>query len=412
MNNIDELKSLSDDELLHRVVNLLAQSRRVEWVLVAHIAEVDARRLFAREASPSMIQYCMDVLHLSEGEAYRRIAAARLSRRYPVILSMLEDRRLHLCGLAVLSRHLTDANYEDVLTRATHKTKREIQKLVAELAPKPDVPPTIRKRPQRKANAAPPELCPGRVEAHARSAEPVSPAAPEKRATVEPLSKARYKVEFTASEELRDKLQRLQALMPGSELAAIIDAAVSEKLERVEAKRFGKTKHPRKSLEDADTSPGVRGISAAVRRFVWKRDGGQCTYETEDGRRCPAREKLEFHHDEPYALGGGRGPLNIRLMCSTHNAYMAELDFGKEKMDQYRSSADRVGEPLPAFEPGVDGAHSADGYSLHSNRYGGSSSSIAGNRPAPLMKQLSLLSSLVLETSPTKTLPWPGWPKN
>ena len=79
MNNIDELKSLSDDELLHRVSDLLAQSRRVEWVLVAHIAEVDARRLYAREASPSMIHYCMDVLHLSEGEAYRRIAAARLS---------------------------------------------------------------------------------------------------------------------------------------------------------------------------------------------------------------------------------------------------------------------------------------------------------------------------------------------
>ena len=81
MNNIDELKSLSDDELLHRVSDLLAQSRRVEWVLVAHIAEVDARRLYAREASPSMFQYCIDVLNLSEGEAYRRIAAARLVKQ-------------------------------------------------------------------------------------------------------------------------------------------------------------------------------------------------------------------------------------------------------------------------------------------------------------------------------------------
>jgi len=81
MNKIDELKSLSDDELLHRVSDSLAQSRRVEWVLVAHIAEVDARRLFARETWPSMIQYCIGALHLSEGEGYRRIAAARMSRR-------------------------------------------------------------------------------------------------------------------------------------------------------------------------------------------------------------------------------------------------------------------------------------------------------------------------------------------
>jgi len=52
--NKEELKSLaclSDDELLRRLSDVLAQSRRVESMLVAHIAEVDARRLFAREAS-------------------------------------------------------------------------------------------------------------------------------------------------------------------------------------------------------------------------------------------------------------------------------------------------------------------------------------------------------------------------
>ena len=301
-----------------------------------------------------MFQYCIDVLHLSEGEAYRRIAAARLSRKYPVILTMLEDGRLHLCGIGVLSKNLSDANYEDVLARATHKSKRELEKLVAELAPKPDVPPTIRKRPQRKAKAAPSELsnelCPGRVEQNAPPVQPAPPAAPEKPATVEPLAKSRYKVEFTASEELRDKLKRLEALMPGSDLASIIDAAVSEKLERVEAKRFARTKKPRKSLEEADTSPGVRGISAAVRRFVCERDGNQCTYKSLDGKRCPERDRLEFHHDEPYGVGGDRSANNIRLACTAHNAYMGELDYGKEKMDQYRRSADRVLEPQPTLE--------------------------------------------------------------
>jgi len=354
MNNIDELKSVSDDELLRRVSDLLAQSRRVEWVLVAHIAEVDARRLFAREAWPSMIQYCIGALHLSEGEAYRRIAAARMSRRYPVILSMLEDGRLHLCGISVLSRHLRDANYEELLARATHKTQREIEILVAELDPKPDVPPTIRKRPQRKVEAAPREsaneLVPGRVEQTTPAPEPAPPPAHEKPPTVEPLAKSRYKVVFTASEELRDKLKRLESLMPGSDLASIIDAAVSEKLERVEAKRFGKTKKPRKSLEEADTSPGVRGISAAVRRFVCERDQNQCTFETSDGKRCPERDRLEFHNEEPYGLGGDRSATNVRLLCSSHNAYMAELDYGKEKMDQYRRSVDRIGEPQPTLE--------------------------------------------------------------
>ena len=65
----NKLKSLSDDELLVRQSNILKQSRRVESVLVAHIAEVDVRRLYAREASSSMFKYATDVLHLSEAEA-------------------------------------------------------------------------------------------------------------------------------------------------------------------------------------------------------------------------------------------------------------------------------------------------------------------------------------------------------
>jgi hypothetical protein len=76
----------------------------------------------------------------------------------------------------------------------------------------------------------------------ARVTKEEPPATPEKPATVKPLSPARDKVAFTASEELRDKLERLQALIPGGDLASIIDAAVSEKLGRLEAKRYGKTK--------------------------------------------------------------------------------------------------------------------------------------------------------------------------
>jgi len=83
------LQSIPDDELLHRLAELMGQSRRCEADVVAHIGEVDERRLFAREAFPSMFAYCMDVLHLSEAEAYLRISAARASRKHPMLLSML-----------------------------------------------------------------------------------------------------------------------------------------------------------------------------------------------------------------------------------------------------------------------------------------------------------------------------------
>jgi len=303
-----------------------------------------------------LFNYCTDVLHLSEPVAQLRITA---SRRYPVILTMLEDGRIHLSAIGLLAKHLTDANYEEVLTRATHKSKRQVKELVAELAPKPDAPPSIRKVPERSKNerqapAGPTNTAHTEATSSGQSKpEPPTESAPKQRdprAKVEPLSPARYIVRFTASAELRDKLDRLKGFMPGTDLASMIEAAVTEKLDRIEARRYGKTKNPRKSLEDAATSPGVRGVSAPVARFVWARDGGRCTFVGRNGRRCPEHHGLELHHDDPFGLGGDRSADNLRLMCTAHNLYLAEQDYGKEWMDQFRRSDDCAREPDPSFE--------------------------------------------------------------
>ena len=135
MERTHPLTSFSDDELLRRLSDLLGQSRRDEADLVAHIGEVDRRRLYAREASPSMFGYCTEVLHLSEAEAYLRIAAARAAREHPLLLTLLADGRLHLTAIAKLAPHLTPENREDILERAAHRSKREIEELVAELGP-------------------------------------------------------------------------------------------------------------------------------------------------------------------------------------------------------------------------------------------------------------------------------------
>ena len=123
------LECLSDDELLGNLGDLLRQSRRVESALVAHIGEVDQRRLYAREASPSMFAFCTQVLHLSEAEAYLRIEVARASRKHPVLLEMLSDGRLHLSGIAKLAPHLTEHNRDSLLVRAAGKSKRQIEEL-------------------------------------------------------------------------------------------------------------------------------------------------------------------------------------------------------------------------------------------------------------------------------------------
>jgi len=326
------LELLTDDELLRSLNDLLRQSRRVESTLVAHIGEVDQRRLYASLASPSMFNYCIDVLHLSEHEAYLRITAARASREHPMLLEMLADGRLHLSGIAKLAPHLTKDNRESLLARAAHRSKRQIEELLAELSPKPDVPASIRKLPAPAPTACPDtkpeELGPDRVASflpsppltqavHAATAPSVPYVPPARPAKVEPLAPARYKIVFTASAELYNKLKRLQSLMrssvPDGDLAAILEDAVTEKLERLEAKRFGKTRTPRKRLEQTDISPRSRHIPVPVRRFVYERDGGQCTFVDAHGRRCPARDRLEFHHHDPFGRGGDHAAERISL---------------------------------------------------------------------------------------------------
>ena len=136
------LKSISDDELLDSLAALIQQSRRVESELVARIGEVDRRRLYVREATSSMFAYCIEVLILSEHEAYMRISVARASRKYPVLLTMLRDGRLHLSAIAKLAPHLDRLDLvgrEQLLECATHKSKRHVEELVASLSAKPDL---------------------------------------------------------------------------------------------------------------------------------------------------------------------------------------------------------------------------------------------------------------------------------
>jgi hypothetical protein len=249
-----------------------------------------------------------------------------------MLLTMLAGGRLHLSGIAKLVPHLTRANRDALLERAACKSKRQIEELVAEWAPRRDAPALTRKLPEPRGSAF--GLGPDRVAAATTAPVPQRP-------VVEPLAPARYKVQFTASAAFHDKLQRLKALMrssvPDGDLAAILEAAVSEKLQRLEARRFGRTQAPRNGLPKEETPvPSSRYIPTSVRRAVHERDGGQCRYVNEQGRRCSARDGLEFHHVEAHGRGGDRSPENIRLMCRAHNAYLAEIEYGKERMARYR----------------------------------------------------------------------------
>jgi 5-methylcytosine-specific restriction endonuclease McrA len=126
-----------------------------------------------------------------------------------------------------------------------------------------------------------------------------------------------------------------------------VDRAITLLLRELERGKVAQSEKPRLTVAEADVTPRSRRVPAPVRREVWKRDGAQCTYVDEQGRRCPARELLEFHHETPFARGGDHDPCNVRLFCRSHNRYQAELDFGRETVERHVDAA-RRGRPSRA----------------------------------------------------------------
>ncbi len=144
---IPPFNSLSDSELLATVRRLVTDERMATATLIASLAELDGRRLYLGEGCSSLFTYCTGVLHLSEHAAYARIEAARVARRFPVVLERLAEGAVTLTAVGLLAPHLTPDNHQALLEAARHKSKREVQELVARIRPKADVPATVRKLP-------------------------------------------------------------------------------------------------------------------------------------------------------------------------------------------------------------------------------------------------------------------------
>jgi 5-methylcytosine-specific restriction endonuclease McrA len=86
-----------------------------------------------------------------------------------------------------------------------------------------------------------------------------------------------------------------------------------------------------------------------VKRAVWERDGGRCTFTSPDGHRCESRRQLELDHVHADWLGGPPAIDNLRLRCRVHNALHAEETFGQGHMARFRRKdrpAPRAGDLL------------------------------------------------------------------
>jgi hypothetical protein len=337
MNSQETVALLSDPDLLARTHELGNRSQCTEADLLVHLGEVDQRKLYLERAFSSMFEFCVGELRYSEDAAYSRIQVARTARRFPAMIEAIRSGRVHLTGLRLLAPHLTMENQREVLAEAAGKTKREIEELVARLAPQPPVASTIRKLPERHAPTPTDPLA---------LALDVPPARPppheEHRRPIAPIAEKMYRVQFTASLELHDKLREAQDLLrhrfPDGDLACIVDRALDLLIADVKKERFAVGRKPRKlSAVEVQDGESSRHIPDPIRREVYVRDEGRCTFVDERSHRCEARGYLEFDHLDGFAFTRQHDARRLTLRCRAHNQHAAEKTYGRAFMERARS---------------------------------------------------------------------------
>jgi 5-methylcytosine-specific restriction endonuclease McrA len=129
----------------------------------------------------------------------------------------------------------------------------------------------------------------------------------------------------------------------------VLKAALELLLEK-QARKRGLVKKPQKSvailtpsetpIPDFTDPPHRRtgprqAIPAAVKRAVWTRDGGRCSWPLDGGGVCGSTHRLEFDHIVPWARWGGETVDDLRVTCHTHNALAASAAFGDRCMSRY-----------------------------------------------------------------------------
>ncbi len=350
--------SLDSAALSRRLSQLAGSEREVQVEFLLHLAEYELRRAYLEAGFGSIWDYVTRFLHYREGAAQRRIKAARVLRRLPLLADALREGRLCMTTLALLDPLLTEENAAELVAWAAFKNKAEVEHLVVSLQPRDAPKDGVRKLSERhdvpSAAALPivpdAELAGAAATGDAPGAVvvPFTPARAEARPTVRPVAADTFSLRVTIDAAFKHDLDQLTELLShkvaNGDLTAVLHEALRCAIDK-HGKRKGAIepaqKRTRKSPADRPTATGKpakvrQPIPAEVRRQVWSRDAGSCAWIGPDGRRCGSKWRLELDHIHPAALGGPSTLENIRLLCKAHNKLHAEQRFGRAHMAQFR----------------------------------------------------------------------------
>ncbi len=350
MKKIQELRektALLDTHMLHQAcAGWQQRERSCLLVVVIHIAEIAKRGLHLDLGFMHLGAYCQQHLGLSEGEAWSLVHVAKASNAHPELLLALASGNISLAVAALLARHLTGENCDDLLERCAGKSKSWVEELLASMG-KVQSPQRSSLRPlfvpappqdTSHTNTSPfsenSEKAPFVAEAIPPIAQPVKhQLVHQLRCTITNETKANL-LRLAEVLGIVDPLNKLEQL-----IAKASEIALQAKDPALRAhKRTLEATTPTAENEAASSTPPPspssagekrsRAIPVLLRRQVLRRAEFQCEYVGIDGRRCGQKTGLEIDHQLPFSWGGEHSLQNLEVLCYPHHKRKTEEQQG------------------------------------------------------------------------------------
>ena len=353
-----EVKKLSNKQLLSQTKFLVQKERNLHIQVLHHLEEIDSRKLYLEQGFSSLFDYAVKELGYSEGAAYRRIKAMKLCREVPDTESRLKSGKLSLSSACQLQAFFEKQNKKSKaeISHQREETKNTVvyqKSVIADQVSKKIGLSLSVERKQELVKKA--EGCSTRATMKLLSEVDPSLSVPKEQARF--LGKGKVEIKVIVEESCHKKLEELKSLLSHKnpslsygELLMILSEEALEKHDpvRKRAKRRSMQKKAVTSAAKLESqqakTPAVtsaakgkyagktkklnRTIPSALKRHIWKRDGGQCSYVCpETKRRCSSKHLLQIDHIKPFSLGGKSELNNLRLLCASHNRFRSERTF-------------------------------------------------------------------------------------
>ncbi|MBX3017839.1 MAG: HNH endonuclease [Bdellovibrionaceae bacterium] len=348
------LETLSNENLLARFAKLVRTERKITHLVLECIAEVDRRRLYLERAYPSLFEYLTQVHGYSAGAAQRRISAARLLREVPEVAAKIEEGKLNLSQIALVTQNIKLAEKEFgakmeaedkllLLKKIESCSFAETQQILAQEL-KVEVPATERTQHHGDGSVTLTlTLTKEEYESWCRVGELVSHAVPNRKHADLAIYLARKEISRRTeikraspqrkyssnprqiAPNLRKRILVGSGFVPGHRKYALLEKGKNREncdSDSTSGKDDSKSTSDRKpgkdSLKPISGSTPLKKASLSTSDSEVRPRG--CGYvDPLTGKGCGSRHFLQIDHIHPLHAGGGNAPENLRALCSAHN---------------------------------------------------------------------------------------------